>query len=77
MLEIYTNSLLNILGNINLRSKGERNLDYILEAVVNIMPNIFRNVLMDRKVEGTLKKVNQITSLLKYKCILTSFDKIL
>ncbi|CAL4164437.1 unnamed protein product, partial [Meganyctiphanes norvegica] len=35
------------LGNIAVRSKGEGTMDYVLEAVVNILPNALRNIIMD------------------------------
>ncbi|XP_068216782.1 uncharacterized protein [Palaemon carinicauda] len=46
------------LGNLAVRSAGERTMDYAVELLVNIVPNIFRNVIMD-KVEPKLHQVIQ------------------
>ncbi|XP_064111655.1 uncharacterized protein LOC135219130 [Macrobrachium nipponense] len=46
------------LGNLAVRSAGERTMDYAVEILINIVPNIFRNVIMD-KIEPKLHQVIQ------------------
>lgn len=46
------------LGNLEVRSAGERTADYAVELMANIFPNIFRNIIMD-KVEPRIHQVIQ------------------
>lgn len=48
------------LGNIQLRSDGTGTLDYLLEAAVNILPNILRYQIMDAIEEPLRRKVQDI-----------------
>lgn len=43
-------------GNLAVRSGGEGSLDYMVELLVNVLPNALRNVIMD-KLEPKIHQV--------------------
>ncbi|XP_076057679.1 uncharacterized protein LOC143035068 [Oratosquilla oratoria] len=46
------------LGNLAVHSSGERTMDYLIEAVVNVVPNALRNVIM-KAIKGPLQQIIQ------------------
>lgn len=50
------------LGNIQVRCNGAGTLDYVLEAVVNILPNLLRYQIMDALENPIRTRVNEVLS---------------
>lgn len=58
------------LGNIQVRCDGAGTLDYVLEAVVNILPNLLRYQIMDALENPIKTRVNEILSKIDVETIL-------
>lgn len=60
------------LGNLAVRSVGESTMDYLVELMVNLLPNTFRNIIMDKiepKIHQAIQK--QFNGLDIHRIILT------
>lgn len=60
--KLQINDLQLDLGNIQVRSSGLGTADYLVEFLVNILPNLLRYQIMDALEKPLMKKIQEFTN---------------